>query len=86
MLKMTQPAPDGTWGSDCSLPGGSLDRRPTYRNAEDLRTGGFVWRKRRGLLTVADLVADYRVRRRATGPHMVPMREDILPSWEVRRV
>lgn len=44
-------------------------------------TGGYAWRRDRGLLTLSDIVRAYAMKRRPRGPYWVPMPDDLLPGW-----
>lgn len=44
-------------------------------------SGGYQWRRDRGLLTISDMIRRYAAVRHPRGPYRVPMVDDYLPCW-----
>jgi hypothetical protein len=60
--------------------GDGTGREDAIRGASII-PGRHVWRKRRGLLTWADLARRYRAMRHPRGAYTTPLPEDLLPPW-----
>lgn len=46
------------------------------------KPGTLQWRRARGLMTISDLVADYKAMRRPRGAYLMPMPDDLIDTCE----